>query len=54
MTTSNRTLVHTTEIPVRWCDMDAFGHVNNRVYFSYFEVARIDWWKKIMPERLPL
>jgi hypothetical protein len=49
MTTPSRTLVHTTEIAIRWCDMDAFGHVNNSVYFSYFEVARIEWWNKIIP-----
>jgi acyl-CoA thioester hydrolase len=29
------------EIPVAWGDMDAFGHVNNVVYFRYFESARI-------------
>jgi acyl-CoA thioester hydrolase len=46
------TLVHTSDIPVRWCDMDAFGHVNNSVFFSYFESARIEWWKKIVPKDL--
>ena len=29
------------EIPVRWGDMDARGHVNNTVYFRYFESSRI-------------
>ena len=29
------------EIPVAWGEMDAFGHVNNVVYFRYFESARI-------------
>lgn len=29
------------EIPVAWGDMDAFGHVNNTVFFRYFESARI-------------
>lgn len=29
------------EIPVAWGDMDAMGHVNNVVYFRYFETARI-------------
>jgi acyl-CoA thioester hydrolase len=29
------------EIPVAWGDMDALGHVNNTVYFRYFETARI-------------
>lgn len=29
------------EIDVAWGDMDAMGHVNNTVYFRYFETARI-------------
>jgi acyl-CoA thioester hydrolase len=29
------------EIPVAWGEMDAFGHVNNIVYFRYFESARM-------------
>jgi acyl-CoA thioester hydrolase len=37
-----RSLLHTARIPVRWGDMDAFGHVNNTLYFRYFEQARID------------
>jgi acyl-CoA thioester hydrolase len=37
-------LVHTTEIDVRWRDLDEFGHVNNSVYLTYFEQARIEWW----------
>lgn len=52
MTQPTGSLVHTTEIQVRWCDMDAFGHVNNSVYLSYFEMARIDWWHSITPKDL--
>ena len=29
------------EMPVRWGDMDARGHVNNTLYFRYFESSRI-------------
>ncbi len=29
------------EIPVQWGEMDAYGHVNNTVFFRYFETARI-------------
>ena len=36
-------LVHTSIQPIRWGDMDAFGHVNNTVYFRYMEQARIEW-----------
>jgi acyl-CoA thioester hydrolase len=36
-------LVHEMRIPVRWGDLDAMGHVNNTVYFRYFETVRIAW-----------
>ena len=29
------------EIEVVWGEMDAYGHVNNAVYFRYFETTRI-------------
>jgi acyl-CoA thioester hydrolase len=32
---------------VIWGDMDAFGHVNNTVYFRYFEDARIAYFDRI-------
>lgn len=35
--------VHTSEYVVRWSDMDAFGHINNAKYFTYFEQVRVDW-----------
>jgi acyl-CoA thioester hydrolase len=37
----------TIEIPVAWGDMDAFGHVNNTVYFRWFESARIAYFDQI-------
>jgi len=40
-------LVHTLELPVRWRDLDDLGHVNNSVYFTYFEQARVEWWSTI-------
>ncbi|MDO6678774.1 thioesterase family protein [Shewanella sp. 4_MG-2023] len=36
-----------TEIPVAWGEMDALNHVNNAVYFRYFETARIDFFSQI-------
>lgn len=35
------------ETPVAWGEMDAFGHVNNVVYFRYFESARIAYFRQI-------
>lgn len=34
-------------IPVAWGEMDAFGHVNNAVYFRYLETARIEFLRRI-------
>jgi acyl-CoA thioester hydrolase len=33
---------HVFRCPLRWSDMDAFGHVNNTVFLRYLEEARID------------
>lgn len=35
------------EIPVAWGDMDAFGHVNNTVYFRWFESTRMAFFERI-------
>lgn len=35
------------EIPVAWGEMDSFQHVNNVVYFRYFESARIAYSDRI-------
>lgn len=32
-----------TEVPVRWSDLDAFGHVNNARTVTLLEEARVDW-----------
>ncbi|MGA4841858.1 acyl-CoA thioesterase [Streptomyces sp. G45] len=34
---------HLFSCPLRWSDMDAFGHVNNAVFLRYLEEARIDF-----------
>ncbi len=35
------------DVAVRWGDMDAFGHVNNTLFFRYFEIARIEYLVRI-------
>jgi acyl-CoA thioester hydrolase len=30
---------HFTALPTRWADNDIYGHVNNVVYYSYFDTA---------------
>ena len=43
-------LVHFMQMPIRWGDMDAMGHVNNTVYFRYMEQARIGWFDALVPQ----
>jgi acyl-CoA thioester hydrolase len=40
---TEKRFVHEMNMPIRWGDMDAFGHVNNTVYFRYMEQARVEW-----------
>jgi acyl-CoA thioester hydrolase len=35
------------EIPLAWGEMDAYGHVNNIVYFRYFETARMAYFERL-------
>jgi acyl-CoA thioester hydrolase len=35
------------ELPVQWGDQDAFGHVNNTVYFRWYESARIAYLERL-------
>ena len=37
----------TVDTTVAWGEMDALGHVNNTVYFRYFETARIAYFDRI-------
>jgi acyl-CoA thioester hydrolase len=39
---------HSTPIQIRFFDMDAFGHVNNAKYLTYFEEARIKYLDDII------
>ncbi len=36
-----------TEMEVRWRDVDALGHVNNAVYLTYLEQARVRYFEEI-------
>jgi len=36
------------QIPIRFADMDALGHVNNAIYITYFEIARSAYWAEII------
>ncbi|WP_327175862.1 acyl-CoA thioesterase [Streptomyces sp. NBC_01335] len=40
---------HLYPCPLRWSDMDAFGHVNNVVFLRYLEEARVDFMFRLAP-----
>ena len=35
------------EQEVMWGEMDSYGHVNNIVYFRYFENARLEYFRRL-------
>ena len=35
------------ELPVAWGEMDSYQHVNNVVYFRYFENARLEYFRRL-------
>ncbi len=37
----------TLDMPLAWGEMDAFGHVNNAVYFRWFESARMSYFERL-------
>jgi len=37
----------TVSYPIRFRDLDALGHVNNAVYFTYMEMARIEYYQHL-------
>lgn len=38
---------HTMPIQLRFTDADRFGHVNNSVYFQYYDTAKVDYFDKV-------
>ena len=41
---------HRVSMDVRFADTDAMGHVNNAVYLTYCEAARIRYWTDVTGE----
>jgi acyl-CoA thioester hydrolase len=40
--------ITTAKIQVRYADLDTMGHVNNTVYLSYFENARVHYFNELL------
>ena len=38
---------HEYALQVRWGDMDAYGHVNNTLFFRYLECARFAYFEEV-------
>lgn len=40
---------HTIPIQLRWNDVDRFGHVNNEVYFSFYDLGKSQYFAHVCP-----
>ena len=38
----------TSKINIRFSDLDLFGHVNNAVYLTYYEEARVSYFNEVV------
>jgi acyl-CoA thioester hydrolase len=43
----------TTEVTLRYSDMDAMGHLNNAVYATLFEAGRVDYLNQVLMDLTP-
>lgn len=41
-------MITPAKIQVRFADLDTMGHVNNSVYLSYFEYARVHYFNQLL------
>ncbi len=41
-------MIQPAQIQVRFSDLDVLGHVNNTVYFSYFEMTRVHYFRELL------
>ena len=44
---------YTFACPMRWSDMDAYGHVNNVQFLTYLEEARVEMFVALHEEQAP-
>jgi acyl-CoA thioester hydrolase len=41
-------MIEAAKIQVRFSDLDILGHVNNTIYLSYFEMARVHYFRELV------
>jgi acyl-CoA thioester hydrolase len=46
----DRGVRHLYRCPLRWADLDLFGHVNNVTYVDYLQEARVDMFRTHAPD----
>jgi len=39
-------------LQVRFSDIDALGHINNNVYFSYFDLGKVDYFQRVQSKSI--
>lgn len=44
---SDLPLLDSVEMDMRWGDQDSYGHLNNTLYFRFFEEARVQWLQRL-------
>lgn len=40
---------HTLPLQIRFNDVDKFGHVNNEVYFSFYDLGKTEYFESVCP-----
>ncbi len=43
------TYKHTLPLQIRFNDVDKFGHVNNTVYFSFYDLGKTEYFSSVCP-----
>ncbi len=41
---------HVLPIQIRFNDVDKFGHVNNTIYFQFYDTAKTDYFATVCPD----
>ena len=41
---------HVLPIQIRFNDVDKFGHVNNTIYFQFYDTAKTDYFAAVCPD----
>lgn len=44
-------MIYPAKIQVRFSDLDVMGHVNNAIYLSYFEYARVHYFGQLLGDK---